>query len=329
MGLAMARPKIGLSLNVPDGGGVKAYVAAMDVQKRLGLTGGALSVKWDEYEAQHGKPLTDGLSAAAYMRQEVLLTISTIDTVNRRLPADLAQLPFDDPKVEARFDSVLADVAAKAGGKVRWISLGNEANVYFMAHPAELKPYQAFLAHGRQVLHRLIPGCQVGVTVTCMDAITDPKVATRLQEGMDLSIFTYYPLTAFSVLPISAVPQHFSFMRRAAGNRPLFLQEIGYPSSSLNGSSPQKQAEFVAKVFEQIALAGDSIKLACFFLQCDFSAATVNQLTGYYGISGTSPGTDKFRGFLGSLGLCDPLGKPKPAWDVFEKECARIKSQLD
>ena len=311
--------RIGLALNVPEPAGPAGFMAAMRKQIRLGLDGENISLKWDEYETS-SKGLEDGINGAVFMGQQPLLTISTIDTVRRRVPADIATTPWDDPKFEHRFDAFLQGLAPKLKDKVGWISLGNEVNVYLAQHPDETASYLKFLAHERELLHGLLPGVPVGVTVTCADGQKAPEIVKALQEGMDVTVFTYYPLDGFKVQPLSEVPKGFEFMLSIAGSRPMLLQEIGYPASPLNGSSEDQQAQFVSAVFDQLKAHQDQIPLGCFFIQGDFSEAQLSVLDTYYGVN-----APEFHAFLGSLGLCDAKGKPRKAWAVFTKECLGLK----
>ncbi len=315
LALTLSIPKLGLAMGVKDGGGETEFLTAMRQQIRLGLDASAPNIKWDEYEAQSGKPLIDGLNAAKYMDQDVLLTISTIDTVKRRLPVEFSETGWTDPALISRFDQFLNSVADHLTPGVRWISLGNEVNAYLGQHPTEVDSYIAFINHGRETLRHRNPKLLVGVTVTFTDALHDPELAKRLQESMDISVFTYYPMDGFKPLAPSQVPSHFDYMMTVAGAKPLLLQEIGYPTSSAVGSSPDQQAKFIHQVFGQLDKYQDRIAMADYFMQTDFSAALMKFFEPYYGISDAT-----FLSFLGSLGLCDSAGKPQAGWNAFRDE---------
>lgn len=321
LGAACAAPstRIGLALGVPEGGGEEEYLRALRQQIRLGLDAGNLSLKWDEFEAQGGKPLEDGLGVARVAGQRLVLTIATIDTVRRRLPKDVEGLAWDDPRLVERFEAFLGKVLARAKPHVSWLSLGNEVDPYLASHPDEVEPYLRFLARARQVVRRLAPGTAVGVTVICRDSQKGPDLARRLQAGMDVTIATYYPLDGFRPT-VGSVDQDFAFLLRLAGDRPLVLQEVGCPSSPLVGSSEDLQAGFVRSVFEQLALHGGRIPAAVFFAQTDFPSSLLGVLEGYYGIR-----DERFRAFLGSLGFLDAKGRPKKAWRVFAENMARLR----
>jgi hypothetical protein len=148
--------------------------------------------------------------------------------------------------------------------------------------------------------------------------VTNPNawVGDTLNAYADLVVYTYYPFqpaSDFQHRPPSGFESDMNAMLARAGAKPLGLQEVGYSSSPANGSSPAAQADVVRR-FRAFAAATPRSRLlfANWFLMTDWSTATVNTLTGYYGA--TSPG---FRAYLGNLGLRDSLGVPKPAWNAW------------
>ncbi len=312
--------RLGMAMSVPEGAGEEQYIAALRIQVRLGLDGGGTTIKWDEYEQQQGKPLNDFNGVVKLTNQQTLATISTIDTIKRRLPSDVQDLRWSDEKLKTRFDAFLREAVPKLDKRVKWISLGNEVNAYLEQHPDELDAYLGFLAHSKSVIKGLRSDVQVGVTVTCMDGIRIPAMAKRLTEGMDIAVFTYYPMDGLNVAETSAVAGHFDFMAGVAGNKPLLLQEIGYPSSPDCGSSEEKQAAFVKAVFVQLDRFRQRIPLALYFIQSDFGPSLMKLMESYYGIS-----DPKFLTFLRTLGLTDDKGKPKQAWKVFVAEVTNRK----
>lgn len=305
-------PQLGLVMGIPDGAGEKEYLAAMRQQIRLGLDGNAFNLKWDEFEAQAEKPLVDAVNMSKFTAQDIILTVGTIDTVKRRLPTDVAELRWNDPRMLSRFDAFLGKVKQLGGSSITAISLGNEVNVYLESHPDEVDDYCDFLKHSQQTIARLFPKVPVGVTITCMDAMRKPDLATKLQGSLPAAFFTYYPVAGLKVSDPSATKAHFEFMLRTTGSRPVYLQEVGYPTSELLGSSEAKQAEFVRQVFVELDRHRDRVVFASYFMQMDLTKSLVEVFKTYYGISDPT-----FLSFLSTLGLCDPVGKPKLGWKVF------------
>lgn len=312
--------RLGMAMSVPEGAGEEQYIAALRMQVRLGLDGAGTTIKWDEYEQQKGKPLNDFNGVVKFTNQQALVTISTIDTIKRRLPWDVQDLKWTDVTLRKRFDAFLRDIVPKLDQRVKWVSLGNEVNAYLEQHPDELEAYLSFLVHSKSVIKGLRPSLQVGVTITWIDSTRDPGLAKKLTQGMDVAIFTYYPMDGLNAGDIGKVASHFDFMSGIAGSKPLLLQEIGYPSSPEAGSSEEKQAAFVKTVFTQLDRLRERIPLALYFIQSDFGPSLMKLMESYYGIS-----EPRFLAFLRTLGLTDDKGKPKAAWKVFVNEVAKRK----
>jgi hypothetical protein len=318
--LATVQTRIGLAMNLPEGSGEAEYLSAMRDQIRMGLDGSQTAIKWDEYEQQDGKPLKDALGTAKFMGQDMLLTISVIDTVKRRMPVDVSALSWDDPRLLDRFDGFVKKIVPSLTPQVRWISLGNEVDGYLVAHPDETAAFLKFLSHGRALLHTLAPKVQVGVTTMWLDIEHQSDLLKKLHEDDDVAIFTYYPIEGVKARPTTEVGADFDQMLAISGSKPLLLQEIGYPSSAACASTESQQADFVREVFAAIDRHQERIAFASFFIESDLGSAATSNLAGYYGSTDSG-----FMSFLGSLGLRDAKGKDKPAWGEFRKDILAMK----
>ena len=98
-------------------------------------------------------------------------------------------------------------------------------------------------------------------------------------------------------------------------DKPIYLAEVGYPSSQLNGSSLEKQTEFVYYIFKTWDAHADQIQLISFTFQTDLSPEHVSEFEDYYGYSNKA-----FAEYLRSLGLRTYEGKDKPAWQRLAAE---------
>jgi hypothetical protein len=251
-----------------------------------------------------------------------LVGIQTINTTTRELPDDLAGLPFDSPVVRARFHQLIDRLRPiLENSALRYLSIGNEVDVYLAAHPAEWAAYRVFYEDAVDYVHQKLPALQVGVTVTSDGALTDhPAEVATLTRHSDAVILTYYPLNAsFRVRAPSAARSDIARMVTLGNGRPVVLQEVGYPSAVEVGSSEQAQAEFVDTVFAAWADAGSAITFLNFYMLHDFSLADCSGWASYYGV-GTDPTAVAF---LCSLGLRQRDGTPKLAWTAFQRAALR------
>jgi hypothetical protein len=118
----------------------------------------------------------------------------------------------------------------------------------------------------------------------------------------------------------SAPLDDFPLMLDIAGDRPLVLQEVGYPSAESLGSSEQKQADFITNVFAAWDQAGSKIPFLSIFALGDLSDDLMNQLGAYYGLAQDT----NFLDYLRTLGLRQVDGTPKLAWQTFLDEAAHL-----
>jgi len=244
-----------------------------------------------------------------------VLSLKTIDTNNRTLPADLMAEEWDSPKMLAREQEVLKRVAASLPNRIGLVLLGNEVDAYLTGHSAEVGPFCRFLAGGRATIAASRPGTLVGVTTTFGGLAANRDLIARIQTGMDMVSMTYYPMNPdFTVLPVSDVSKHFDQMVAFAGARKLFVEEAGYPASPLLNSSDAKQAAFVDAVFDSISRLGAHLYGVNFFLLVDLNDTLVDSFVAYYGVH-----AEKFRAMLSTLGLKDQSGNPRPSWNRFKK----------
>lgn len=243
--------------------------------------------------------------------------LRVVDTNQRGVPADLATAAWDNPALIARVEAVvdtLLEIAAVY--PLLAFSLGNEVDAYFAGRPAELPAFRALLQRVRGRVRARFPSLPVGCCTISPVQNPGAWVGDTLNAATDLVIYTYYPFVPasdFQHRPTSTFEPDLAAMLARAGNRPLAMQEVGYSSSPGNGSSPAAQADAVRRFRAWAAAQPRSrVLFANWFLMTDWSSATVNQLTAYYG--GTSPG---FAAYLGNIGLRDSSGAAKPAWTAW------------
>jgi hypothetical protein len=289
--------------------GVRDYLDAIDLVRGVGARGAFESASWSDLDSAAGlKKTADAVSSSVDRGNEVLLTIKVLDTTVNALPADLRSSTFDSTAVTGRFHQLL-DALRPAIGGVRYLSIGNEVDVYLVRHPEAFLAYQRFYADAVAYVHATMPGVAVGVTSTFGGASMEQMAS--LNGLSDVVVLTYYPLgPRFTPRPRETAGPDFTRMLAIAGDHPLVLQEVGYPSDPRLSSSEGAQAAFVGAVFAAWRAAGTRIPLLNWFALHDFTPELCRQLDAYYG----APGDPNFGAFLCSLGLRRVDGTAKPAW---------------
>jgi hypothetical protein len=298
---------------------VREWLEATGMAFEAGARGAFADWRWSSLESESGvfnlsEPQEDLDFLGRSQDLTLLIGLQLLNTTEREVPADLADMPFDSPEMQVRFHRLIDVLAPLLDRHVRYLSIGNEVDVYLGAHPGEWDAYGAFLDDASAYVHSIAPWIQIGTTITYGGAtgINAAQVET-LTSDREILIFTYYPLEAgFRARPPDAPHADFPRMVEMAGGRPVILQEVGYPSSEALGSSERAQAEFVEQAFLAWQSEAEHIPFLNYFLLHDLTAEMCSQLQDYYGLRDAG-----FESFLCSLGLRQADGTPKEAWQTF------------
>jgi hypothetical protein len=315
---------VGMTIDTPDSSAPitsQSLDAAVALAQGAGVRGVIATYTWSELEPSPGQidvsALQSGLSYYQQKGLQIFLGIQVINTVKREVPSDLAQVAFDDPQFISRFHALLDAVRGALSGGERYISIGNEVDVYLGSQPDQWGAYTTFYSDAVSYVHAKSPQLSVGVTTTFSGySAGNPAAVQALNAASDVVILTYYPLQGDSqVIAATAPATDLPMMISLAGNKPVVLQEAGFPSGTLNGSSDTDQQQFVASLFQSWRAAGSQMPFLSYFLLYDLDATTCNALGVYYGSSDPA-----FLSFLCSLGLRTSDGTAKPAWNEFVQD---------
>jgi hypothetical protein len=311
---------VAMSINTPNSSvppTIQALDAAVGLAQGANVRGVIATYTWSSLEPTPGQvdvsSLKSGLSYYHQKGLQILLGIQVINTVKREVPTDLENTAFDDPQFISRFHSLLDAVRGALSGGEQYISVGNEVDVY-LAQTNEWAAYTSFYQDAISYLHAKSPGLKVGVTATFSGYSGNVSSEVNALNGQsDVIILTYYPLQGDSQVlaptsPLTDLPQ----MLDLAGGKPIVLQEAGYPSGALNGSSETFQQEFVTNLFKAWRGAGNRLPFLSYFLLYDFDTSTCNALGAYYGSADPA-----FLSYLCTLGLRNADGSEKLAWGAF------------
>ncbi len=304
------------------------FFGAIDLAYNAGARGAFNSNTWSALEASQGVyKLTDLFNGLEYLgnkRGFVLLEgIQMLNTTAKETPSDLMGVPFDSPKMKARFHALIDRIRPHLNSHVKYISIGNEVDVYLGTHPSEQSSYENFYADAAKYVKAAAPWVKVGVTFTYDGARGDQHaLMQKLNRWSDIVLLTYYPLGDNFVVrepdaPLADLPR----MVTLAQGRPLILQEVGYPAAARLDSSDEKQATFVRNVYAAWSRVGGAIPFLNFFLEHDIPQQQCDSFSRYYGL----PGNQNFGAFLCSLGLRRVDGRPKAGWQAFVDGAAGVR----
>jgi hypothetical protein len=255
----LAPPALGLAAELEKDLPAETERKLMGQLRATGVSVFALPVAWPAAEPSPGKfNVTSVIRAARLLRQSgasVHLDLPLVVGREKTVPADLAQVPFDDSKLSIRLGQLL-DALTPALLDSSTLSLGYEADVYFYDKQEELKAYRLLLDGAVTFLQKKVPDLAVGVTTLAPTESPAPVVAAMIHQRSPVLFYVYAPFERnrpFVHRPPSAIEEDWKQLLRVARGRPIAFPEVSYSSSPQNESSPEKQAEFVRRLRRLVA----------------------------------------------------------------------------
>lgn len=301
------------------------YGKALALAQEVGVSVITLPYPWDELErapeTYNPEPNFLAIANVYYptVGVKVGLEINPIDTNNLRLPADLKELPFDDPRVIQRFKQLVDYVFAQIPDlDLLSLSIGNEVDGYLKTD-ADWQAYTTFFEEVSAYIRTVRPQLKIGVK-GMFDGMTGTHLDhfQQLNRLTDVVMMNYYPLNAAMQLKsVKQVHRDFKDFNQLYNGREVFIMEIGCPSGKPNNSSPQIQAEYIAEFFKIWDRYAKSIQLMNFVWMHEQPKSQVKNWETYYGIEHKN-----FRSFLATLGLRQANGRDKPAFTELEQQSA-------
>ncbi len=302
------------------------YDQSLSLVQELGSESISLSVFWDDIEQSPGifNPDPNWLEIANlyYPPQgmPVSLVISVLDTTETRVPDHLKGKSFSDPEMISGFKNLLDYIKTQIPDlELTSLAIGNEIDGVLGQDPQAWEEYHAFFNQAAAYARGLWPDVPVGTKVM-FDGLTGPMAESvrKLYQASDVVMVTYYPLNGdFTVRDPCVIREDFDQLCELFPEKEIHITEIGYPSSSTNHSSPEKQAEFIRNMFAAWDEHASQITLLSYSWLTDLPQSSVLELEEYYGL--TNPG---FGEFLRTLGLrtYPGEGEDKPGYEVFQAE---------
>jgi hypothetical protein len=313
-----APPALGLDVNLPPGAPAAEQHRAFEQVRRTGVSLYGMTLLWPEGEPSPGRYRVEEVTRAArLLRQSGALLHLDLPLVSgrvREVPADLAGVAFDDSKLSLRLGRFL-DALEPALRDISTISLGYEADAYFADKPDELRAYRRLFDGAVTYLGKKLPKLRVGVTTSFPAESPAPEVAAALHQRSPVLFYIYAPFDPgkpwWHREPASIESDWKDLLERAGG-RPIAFPEVSYSSSPENGSSPEKQADFVRRLRVLLA-AGDGERLL-------FARWVSWRDLPEPSPEARIPELERRRAaFIARRGLQAPDGSAKPAWRAWVK----------
>jgi len=318
---------LGLDSNPPpnEGYGFEPMRKRFRMALETGITYMSFSPKWDELETAPGRYRFDDVDQRVRFAEEAAIPISlnirVVDGDHRSIPSKYRNWSFDDSRMAQELKSLLRAVGPHCHGRVKWIAIGNEVDHYFEGHRGEIGAYAKLLDNVMDTTHEQFSGALFTVNFSEQRLAELNSLYRPITSKTDFYSYNYYPLNLdFTMREPEVVRDEMSAMIHAAGQKPVMFQELGYASSSRVNSSEEKQARFVQVAFEMLRQNRGRVFAATFNWMSDLPQPVVDQFGQYYRMANS----DRFKAYIGSLGMFDRNGRPKAAWSQFQHEAKSL-----
>lgn len=317
-------PALGIALNLEASATPAERQEAVELVRRTGASFFELTLSWSQAEPSPRKyVLEDLVRTARLLRQSgatLQLDLPLVTEAARDVPADLAGVAFDDPKLSLRLGRLL-DALGPALLDFQTMSLGEAADAYFAQRPDELNAYRRLFDGAVGFLKKTYPHLLVGVTTLAPTESPAPEVAALLHQRSPLLLYIYCPFVRdepFEQRPPEDLERDWERLLNGSEGRPIAFPVVSYSSSAENASSPARQADFVRRLRRFVSKAdGRRLLFARYVALRDAKAASA---------PGEPPGSSAREGrraaFLAFRGLETASGDPKPAWLAWVKPLA-------
>jgi hypothetical protein len=310
-----SRPLIGLAIEFQRPPSAEVEQRALKEVRATGVDFFLLSLSWSQAEPSPRKYRVEQITRTArILRQSgatLHLDLPLVSGRRRDVPRDLAGLAFDDPKLSVRLGKLL-EALAPALADISTLSLGYEADAYFADKPEELKAYLSLFAGAVEFLHTLAPRLAVGITTTAPTESVAPEVAAQLHQKSPVLFYLYAPFERgkpFWHRAPASLEADWNRLLEAVKGKPIAFPEVSFSSSPENGSSPEKQADFIRRLRGFLASAdGRRLLFARYVGWRDPPGGT------YVLDSGAPDALRRQAAFFANRGLKKDNGDPKPAW---------------
>lgn len=257
---------------------------------------------------------------------QLALIITPIDIPGRFLPDYISDKKLNDPLVIESFKNLIDRLFNSVNGivnpdKVIALSVGNEIDHYnWASNNDQISEYHEFLQAIKPTVNSY--GIPLHFTGTLYGLTQPGNVWKELADVVDKVSVTYYPINAdFTVKSPEIVFSDLNALATKFTDKKIFVQEIGYPTSSSLNSNEAKQAEFFCHFFNAWDGHKDQITHVSILRLNDVPLSSAQTTAVAYGV----PGNERFIEYIRTLGIrtWENSGSNKMAFDVIEKELVK------
>lgn len=234
---------------------------------------------------------------------------------NPNYPKEINFTKFDEPDFLNRFKSFTRALVSRYKGKIDYLWIGQEVDVYLYNHPEQKEPMIKLFREFEKEAKSIDPAIKVGFVGAYHLAkeIGNIKVLQELAQEGDVVAFTVYPEENSDIRNPSQTQNYFEEMMTLFPTKKIAIHETAWSSGGPKGNK-NKQAEYAKELSNIIDKHKDRFEFLSWYLLHDFSEEDNLAAAAEYGVEGSKELLD----WHGSLGLLKNNGNEKAAWKTWE-----------
>lgn len=239
-------------------------------------------------------------------------------------PAGLAFSKFDDPAFIAQFKLFLRALFARYPGKISYLWLGNEADIYLKDNPAQVTPYLNFCKEAVNEIRSIDPSVTTGLIGAYHSARSNNQLSllrefSKIGDAIGLTVYMEQDV---SNPPVSQTQSYYDGLMGLFGNTKVCIIETAWSSRGAKGSD-EIQNEYIQEISKVLIKYSKRLTFFSFLMPYDFDPDVNKQIVASFGIDVNNPAAQPFLLWHGSLGLLNADGTEKPAWRALKTYIAR------
>jgi len=288
-----------------------------------------LVYRWDELTDDLGNPRAEvfgALESWATLHRDagrsLLLSIALVDRTRDARPSALRGSSWDGVLVEAAARRLVDEAFTHFGSELVFLSFGNEVDRYLGRASASqgeafVRLAQHLLDHARASSARP-SALRVGVTLSVEALVAASDANAALISASDVVVASYLPREDGVRPPAPSAPATdlvallSSLAVDGGPTPPIVLQQVGYPSASEVGSSPEAQRSFFDSLFQTVAGHREQFPFVSVYALHDLAGQACSMEVEAYALA-SDPNAEAF---FCSVGLRTASGAPKSAWNA-------------
>lgn len=323
--------KLGLVINTPTSAvTIQQLDEIYDEAASTGIGRSNVYVFWNMIEPQKGK----------YNFQETDISMSLNKKNNLKVTLYFSIIngktlgPFPDwmgkPQIRSLSNDNIVSVLDALLSRydiIDTVIIAGETDAYFRNQEDLIPTYKDLFNNVYDKLKEKHPDVKIGNSFSLNGVLNKEldHIVTELNIG-DFVGFTYFPVDSLNEIlknPIDEANSDLEKVFELVPDKKISFFEISWSTSDFVGGSIEDQLDFVLTSFNFYKKYEDKIESFTWYRQYDRPEGTceidISQVEGTIGLGTSEFVAERLSHYICNAGLIDADGKPKPAWNEFEK----------